>query len=208
VLADTAEHKKTLGPAAQRWAQQFAKTRPPLEIRLAPAKTLHDRLIIKLAERAPTSLVRADPETGALKISAMARCGRQRRLSSPSREPPHFCASLAFEYHSDLAAAAAWTPQPLREARQREAATACAHQRFHVYLGGSRVPKPIRRGRYASSSALPLAAQATSGKVLPTRGVFISALRTPSDSARGRRPRLNPHCCQQQSFSTRHEVSR
>jgi hypothetical protein len=90
VLADTAEHKKTLGPAAQRWAQQFAKTRPPLEIRLAPAKTLHDRLIIvdeadawtvgqsfnKLAERAPTSLVRADPETGALKISAMARCGR------------------------------------------------------------------------------------------------------------------------------------
>jgi hypothetical protein len=84
ILADAAEHKKTLKPATERWAQQFGKARAPLEVRLAPTKTLHDRLIIidnahvwgigqsfnKLAERAHTSLVRMDPETGALKIAA------------------------------------------------------------------------------------------------------------------------------------------
>jgi hypothetical protein len=84
ILADAAEHKNTLKPAAQKWVEQFSKTRAPLEVRLAPAKALHDRLIIvdeadawtlgqsfnKLAERAHTSLVRADAETGARKITA------------------------------------------------------------------------------------------------------------------------------------------
>jgi hypothetical protein len=74
ILADTADHKKTLKPAAEKWAQQFGQTRAPLEVRLAPAKALHDRLIVvdetdawtlgqsfnKLAERAHTSLVRVD----------------------------------------------------------------------------------------------------------------------------------------------------
>jgi hypothetical protein len=84
ILADTEYHKNTLKPAAERWAQQFGQSRAPLEVRLAPAKTLHDRLIIvdggdvwglgqsfnKLAERAHTSLVRMDAETGALKVVA------------------------------------------------------------------------------------------------------------------------------------------
>jgi pimeloyl-ACP methyl ester carboxylesterase len=84
ILADAADYKKTLKPAAERWSQQFGKARAPLEVRLAPRKTLHDRLIIvdnadvwgvgqsfnKLAERAHTSLVRMDPETGILKIAA------------------------------------------------------------------------------------------------------------------------------------------
>jgi hypothetical protein len=84
ILADTADHKKTLKPAAEKWAQQFGQNRAPLEVRLAPAKALHDRLIVvdetdawtlgqsfnKLAERAHTSLVRVDAETAARKISA------------------------------------------------------------------------------------------------------------------------------------------
>jgi hypothetical protein len=86
LLADAAYHKKTLKPAAVRWVQQFGQTRASLEVRLAPAKTLHDRLIVvdgatvwalgqsfnKLAERAHTSLVRMDSETGGLKIAAYA----------------------------------------------------------------------------------------------------------------------------------------
>jgi hypothetical protein len=84
ILADAASHKATLKPAAEKWVQQFGQSRAPLEVRLASAKTLHDRLIIvdgidvwglgqsfnKLAERAHTSLVRMDPETGALKVAA------------------------------------------------------------------------------------------------------------------------------------------
>lgn len=85
VLADKADHKSSLKPAAERWAKQFGASRP-LSVRLAPAKTLHDRLILidgktawtlgqsfnSLAERAHTSLVRMDPESGALKIAAYA----------------------------------------------------------------------------------------------------------------------------------------
>lgn len=70
-------------PAAERWIAQYQKARP-LQVRLAPAKTLHDRLIVTdksvawvigqsfkdLAKRAHTSLVRMDPESGGLKISA------------------------------------------------------------------------------------------------------------------------------------------
>jgi hypothetical protein len=85
LLADAADHNPTLKPAAQRWVQQFGQTRP-LDARLAPAKTLHDRLIVideavvwslgqsfnKLAERAHTSLVRMDAETGGRKVAAYA----------------------------------------------------------------------------------------------------------------------------------------
>jgi hypothetical protein len=59
----------------------------PLEARLAPDRSLHDRLIIiderdswslgqsfnALAARAPTSLIRADTETAQLKIQAHAQ---------------------------------------------------------------------------------------------------------------------------------------
>src|SRR5260370_10092370 len=75
VLADKAQPKPALLPTAQAWAQQHGQTRP-LEVRLAPEKGIHDRLIIvddreawtvgqsfnALAKRAPTSMVRVDPE--------------------------------------------------------------------------------------------------------------------------------------------------
>jgi hypothetical protein len=87
VLTDAAYHKQTLKPAVERWAQQFGQSRPALEARLAPGKTLHDRLIIvdeatvwsmgqsfnKLAERSHTSIVRVDAGTASLKIQAYAK---------------------------------------------------------------------------------------------------------------------------------------
>ena len=45
VLADKADHKPALKAAAERWVQQYGPSRP-LRVRLAPSKTLHDRLII------------------------------------------------------------------------------------------------------------------------------------------------------------------
>ena len=45
ILTDAADYKRTLKPAADRWIKQFGPTRP-LDIRLAPAKTLHDRMIV------------------------------------------------------------------------------------------------------------------------------------------------------------------
>jgi hypothetical protein len=56
----------------------------PLEVRLAPARSLHDRQVVvdeqdvwiltqslnSFAARAPASIVRVDPETAALKIAA------------------------------------------------------------------------------------------------------------------------------------------
>jgi hypothetical protein len=83
ILADQRGHKPTLKPAAQAWLTQF-KTLRPLDVRLAPAGQLHDRLIIvdgstaydvgqsfnALAARSPSSINRADAETGNLKIAA------------------------------------------------------------------------------------------------------------------------------------------
>lgn len=86
ILTDSHSVKPGLVPAKQQWVAQFGATRP-LEIRLAPARTLHDRLIIlddtsawnigqsfnALAARSPTALVRSDNETAALKIAAYAQ---------------------------------------------------------------------------------------------------------------------------------------
>lgn len=83
ILADSSVNKPALAPAVRRWEQQYGSTRP-LEVRLAPAHSLHDRLIIideqtswsigqsfnALAARAPTSILRADSETAQLKIQA------------------------------------------------------------------------------------------------------------------------------------------
>jgi hypothetical protein len=83
VMTDAKNHKPGLKPAMTNWVQQFGSVRP-IQIRLAPPGVLHDRLIIvdgasayalgqsfnKLATRSPTSIVRANPETGALKIAA------------------------------------------------------------------------------------------------------------------------------------------
>jgi hypothetical protein len=83
LLADEQLHKATLGPAATRWKAQYTATRP-LQVRFAPPRTLHDRLIAldnqsvwvltqslnAFATRSPASIVRVDPETAALKIAA------------------------------------------------------------------------------------------------------------------------------------------
>lgn len=85
ILADAEYHKATLRPAAQSWQTQHGASRQ-LEVRLTPKKALHDRLILvddrlvwtlgqslnAIAVRAPTSIVRVDPETAALKVAAYA----------------------------------------------------------------------------------------------------------------------------------------
>jgi hypothetical protein len=82
VLADNALSKPALRPTAQAWVQQYAQARP-LEVRLAPGKSLHDRLIIvddreawtvgqsfnAFAKRAHTSVVRVDLETASMKAA-------------------------------------------------------------------------------------------------------------------------------------------
>lgn len=86
ILADASGRKAALAPAVRYWIQQYGPARP-LEARLAPDRSLHDRLIIiddreswslgqsfnALAARAPTSILRADPETARLKIQAHAQ---------------------------------------------------------------------------------------------------------------------------------------
>jgi hypothetical protein len=83
VLADAAHPQPSLKPAAERWMKQFGPTRP-LSVRLAAARTLHDRAILvdrttawtlgqsfkDLVARAHTTLSRLDREQGALKIAA------------------------------------------------------------------------------------------------------------------------------------------
>jgi hypothetical protein len=85
LLSDQHNARPSLKPAAERWAAQW-QDRRPLEVRLAPARSLHDRLIIvdgattwvvgqsfkDLAKRAHSSLVRVDPETAVLKSRAYA----------------------------------------------------------------------------------------------------------------------------------------
>lgn len=82
LTADTL-HKPTLAPAVARWSLQYGGARP-LETRLAPAKAMHDRLLIidgqvvwsfgqslnAIAVRAQTALIRVDEETGLLKVAA------------------------------------------------------------------------------------------------------------------------------------------
>jgi len=83
VMCDEQYAKPSLKPAAERWIAQWQGKRP-LEVRLTPARSLHDRLIVTdsstawvvgqsfkdLAKRAHSSLVRMDPDSAALKISA------------------------------------------------------------------------------------------------------------------------------------------
>jgi hypothetical protein len=82
LLADENDHKATLGPAAQRWVNQYGVVRP-LSVRLAPRRSLHDRAIFidrneawtltqslkDFAKRAPAEIVRAD-SIAALKVQA------------------------------------------------------------------------------------------------------------------------------------------
>ena len=83
LLCDAAGYKASLVPASKKWIQQNGATRP-LEVKVAPARTLHDRLVVAdrtsawtvgqsfnaLAARAPTSFGKSDSDTAALKVSA------------------------------------------------------------------------------------------------------------------------------------------
>jgi len=83
ILADQANKKPSLKPAYEKWLEQYGTSRP-LEVRLAPAKSLHDRVIIvdetavwslgqslnAFAARSHTTIMRIDAETSALKILA------------------------------------------------------------------------------------------------------------------------------------------
>lgn len=82
LMADQTYCKPTLRPAAAKWVQQYGATRP-LQVRLSPQKTLHDRAIFidwttawtltqslkDFARRSPAELVRVD-DTASLKIGA------------------------------------------------------------------------------------------------------------------------------------------
>jgi hypothetical protein len=81
LLSDTGTVKAALGPAATKWKVQYPLRK--LEVRLAPARALHDRAILidgkdawtvtqslkDLAKRSPAEIVRA-VDTAALKIAA------------------------------------------------------------------------------------------------------------------------------------------
>jgi hypothetical protein len=83
LLADRKTVKPGLKPAAEAWIKQYGPPRT-LDVRLAPERTLHDRLIIvdakdvwvltqsfnAFAARAPATIVRTDNETAALKVAA------------------------------------------------------------------------------------------------------------------------------------------
>jgi hypothetical protein len=81
LLSDLATAKQSLGPAATKWKAQYRQRN--LEVRLAAARTLHDRAVLvdgknawtvtqslkDLAKRSPAEIVRAD-DVAALKIAA------------------------------------------------------------------------------------------------------------------------------------------
>lgn len=82
LLADETACKATFAPAAKKWASQYGATRP-VDARVSPQKTLHDRAIFvdgnkawtltqslkDFAKRSPAEIVRAD-DTASLKIDA------------------------------------------------------------------------------------------------------------------------------------------
>jgi len=83
LLSDAAAVKPTLKPAASKWVQQYGVARP-LEVRLAAARSLHDRLVIvdaevawlltqslkDFAKRSPATIQKADMELTAMKNAA------------------------------------------------------------------------------------------------------------------------------------------
>jgi hypothetical protein len=84
VLSETGKFKSTLGPARDRWVEQFGTERP-IQLRASKVGSLHDRLIVvdsreawaigqsfnQLAKRASTTILRIDTEPAGLKIAAM-----------------------------------------------------------------------------------------------------------------------------------------
>ena len=95
LLSDEATVKPSLSPAVERWILQYGANRP-LELRLAPSKTLHDRLIVvddaevwsltqslkDFANRAHGSILKTDPVTAGLKITAYSQVWDSARQTS------------------------------------------------------------------------------------------------------------------------------
>ncbi len=83
VLTDSYSRKPGLAAASGAWVQQYGERRP-LDVRMTPERSLHDRLIIvdglavwslgqsfnALGARSPTALVRVNEETAQLKVQA------------------------------------------------------------------------------------------------------------------------------------------
>ena len=83
VLVDAQALKPSLQPSAEAWGRQFGQSRP-LEVRVAPKSSLHDRLLLidakevwllgqsfnHLATRSNTYLQKADPEFAQMKLDA------------------------------------------------------------------------------------------------------------------------------------------
>ena len=83
LLTDEATHKPGIVSALKAWRQQHANIRPA-EARLAPARTLHDRMLAvdatqvwllsqslnAFASRSPATIVQIDGEPGKLKLDA------------------------------------------------------------------------------------------------------------------------------------------
>lgn len=83
LMADARHVKPGLKPAAQAWISQFGAARP-LDVRLAPSRSLHDRAIIvddtdawiltqslnAFAARSPATIARVDAQSAQLKIDA------------------------------------------------------------------------------------------------------------------------------------------
>src|SRR5262245_32522114 len=99
ILADEAQYKSSLIAGVQRWQQRLGGHRN-LMVRLAPANTLHERLIMldggrawvsgvpfsDLAKRTHTTLVRMRPEEEARKIAMYAEIWDQAEPLSPLSE--------------------------------------------------------------------------------------------------------------------------
>lgn len=83
LLSDAGAVRPTLKPAAAKWIQQYGAARP-LEVRLAGARSLHDRLVITdatvawvltqslkdFAKRSPATIQRADTDLAGMKTAA------------------------------------------------------------------------------------------------------------------------------------------
>jgi len=97
LLGDEAASKPALKPAADRWIAQYGSERP-LSVRLAPPRSLHDRLIIvddatawiltqslkDFAKRAHATVQRADDELTQMKVAAFSALWDTGKVLSPT----------------------------------------------------------------------------------------------------------------------------
>jgi len=93
LLSDERSVKPSLEPAANRWIAQYGNLRP-LEVRLSPPASLHDRLILidgndgwvltqslkDLAARSPATLQKVDADLAAMKVAAYSALWQGARI--------------------------------------------------------------------------------------------------------------------------------